>query len=258
MHFIDNYAYSNRLRMVDPAFKTCLAGTILILCLVLNSPFVGLLAVIWMAGLAIWLASIPIKVLGRVLLAEFSFFALATAGIAVSVTLTSPAAVNPWALHMGPVWLSTSPKALQETFLIISRVMGCVTAMNFLALTTPMVDLVALAQRMRIPGTLVDLMTIIYRYIFVLFETMDRMRKSQDSRMGYVNFERGMTSAALLATRLFIETYQRSQQLQCALEARGYESGDLRVLPESYKNDYRLVWLGLAATISLFLIWMVR
>ncbi|MFZ5911311.1 MAG: cobalt ECF transporter T component CbiQ [Chloroflexota bacterium] len=256
MHLIDNYAYGNRLRRVDPAFKASLSGMILILCLTLNSPLVGIVSVLWMATLAVWLASIPSKVFGQALLAEFGFFLFATAGVAISVTLVSPLSVNPWALRIGPLWLSTGPSALQDAFLIISRVMGCVAAMNFLALTTPAVDLIALAQRLHIPDTLVDLMTVIYRYIFVLFETMERMRKSQDSRMGYVNFKRGTTSVALLATRLFIETYQRSRQLQIALEARGYESGDLRTLPESYRPDQRLLWLGLAATMSLFLVWM--
>jgi len=255
MHYIDDYAYNNCLRMVDPAQKAGLAGTVLIFCLILNSPLVGALAVLWVLLLAGWLGGIPAKVFGQVLLAEFGFFLLATAGIAVSVTLDSPSAVNPWSLRAGPLWFSTSPALLQNSLLIISRVMGCVAAMNFLALTTPMVDLIAFARRLRIPGTLIDLMTIIYRYIFVLLETMETMRKAQDCRLGYVNFKRGISSAALLVTRLFIETYQRSRRLQIALEARGYEDGDLHVLTLPYQFDRRLVWFSLAIAASLILVW---
>jgi len=257
MDFIDSYAYSNHLRKVEPVFKAGLAGSILILCLLLNSPFVGLAAVLWMAGLAVWLASIPPKVFGGILLAEFGFFLLATGGIAVSITLTSPVAIHPWRLHIGPVWFSTAPQLLRQALLVISRVMGCVAAMNFLALTTPMTDLFRLAQQMRMPDTLIDLMTLMYRYIFVLFETMERMLKAQQGRLGYATFKSGITSAGLLATRLFLDAYRRSQQLQIALEARGYESGNLRLLTDSYGADYRLLWLGLAAVASLLLVWMM-
>ncbi len=257
MHFIDNCAYNNLLRKVDPAIKLGLAGMIIILCLLLNSPFVGLLAVIWMMALATWKAAIPFKVFGQILLTEFSFFVLATAGVAVSISFASPLSINAWAFRAGPIWFSSSPELLQDALLIISRVMGCVAAMNFLALTTPVIDLITLADRMNISGTLIDLMNIIYRYIFVLFETMQTMRKSQASRMGYINFRRGISSAGLLISRLFIETYHRSQRLQIALESRGYENGNLNVLRETYSMDRSLVWLGLIAASSLILVWML-
>lgn len=257
MSFIDAYAYSNRLRRVTPALKAGLAAVILSLCLALRSPYVGLMAVLWMVGLAIGLAGISLRVFGQILLAEGTFFLLAIVGIAVSVTVSPPPRPYLLSLRMGPVWLSSTPLALHEALLVISRVMGSVAAVNFLALTTPMTDLIALGRQIRIPETLIDLTTIMYRYIFVLSETMERMLKAQHGRLGYANFKSGIASAGLLATRLFLETYQRSQQLQIALQARGYESGNLRVLPESYCFDSRLAFGGLAAVVSLFLVWMI-
>lgn len=257
MSFIDAYAYSNHLRRVTPALKAGLTVVILSLCLVLRSPYVGVMAVLWMAGLAIGLGGISLRVFWQILLAEGVFFFLATVGIAVSVSVGPPPTAYLLLLSVGPVWLSTTPQALHEALLVISRVMGSAAAMNFLALTTPMTDLIALARRIRIPATLIDLMTIMYRYIFILSETMERMLKAQQGRLGYTNFKSGITSAGLLATRLFLETYQRSQQLQIVLEARGYESGDLRILSESYCFNGKLVFFGLAAAVSLVLAWII-
>ena len=225
MHIIDTYAYGNLIRKVDPALKLGLAVLILILCLLLNSPFVGVLALIWMFILTCWKAGIPIHIFGKIILAEFSFFLLATAGIAVSISTQNPQTINAWAFKAGPLWISSGPDLLQQTVLIISRVMGAVSAMNFLALTTPLIDLISLADRLKISGTLIDLMTIIYRFIFVLFETMQTMRKSQNSRMGYSNFRQGINSAGLLASRLFIETYHRSRRLQIALNPGAMKTG---------------------------------
>jgi cobalt/nickel transport system permease protein len=189
---------------------------VLLLCLVLKSPYVGVLAVAWMFALAVLLAGIPPRAFAVILLAEFGFFILATAGVAVSVTVGLPPTAEFRILHVGSIWLTTSRDMLWQSLLILSRVMGCVSAMNFLAMTTPIVDIITLSQRLHVPALLLDMMTLIYRYIFVLSATMDRMRKAQDSRMGYVNFRQGMNSAALLATRLFIESFQRSRRLNHA------------------------------------------
>jgi hypothetical protein len=44
VHIIDQYAYTNRIRAVDPLQKAGLAGLVILLCLVLDRPMVGLLA----------------------------------------------------------------------------------------------------------------------------------------------------------------------------------------------------------------------
>jgi cobalt/nickel transport system permease protein len=95
-------------------------------------------------------------------------------------------------------------------------------------------------------------MTLIYRFIFVLLESLDRMYTAQASRLGYATFKRGMLSAALLGSQLFIETYRRSQRLQVALASRGY-TGDLRVIPIQYRYDWRLWAVTLGITASMIL-----
>jgi energy-coupling factor transporter transmembrane protein EcfT len=56
----------------------------------------------------------------------------------------------------------------------------------------------------------------------------------------------------LLASRLFIETYQRSQRLQIALDSRGYTGANpLRVLPLQFRYDSSLLGLGSLALVSL-------
>lgn len=250
MEIIDRYAYSNRLRLVDPIYKAALAGLTLVLCLALDSIAVGLVSILWMLCLAVLVARIPLRVFLGVLIAEGAFMVLTTIGVALSITIQNPTGMAEWAWHVGPFWLSSSPDRLQLGATLVARALGCASAMNFLSLTTPLVDLIDLARRLRFPPILVDIMTIVYRYIFVLLESLERMHTAQESRSGYANFRRGMSSAALLATRLFIEAYQRSQKLQTALESRGYVD-DLRVLPASYQNDWKLIASGFAIVASL-------
>jgi cobalt/nickel transport system permease protein len=252
MEIIDRHAYNNRLRAVGPVYKVSLVGLTLILCLVLNNIAVGLLAILWMFCLAVLAARIPVRVFVSVLVAEGTFLALTTVGVALSVTVKDPSGVTEWAWRAGPLWLSSSAGRTHLAITLVARALGCTSAMNFLALTTPLVDLIELARRLHVPPVLVDMMTVIYRFIFVLLDSLEQMRTAQESRMGYASFRRGMSSVALLATRLFVETYQRSQRLQTALESRGYVD-ELRVLPTAYQGDWRLVASGVGIAASLML-----
>jgi len=253
MHLIDRYAYTNRLRSVDPAQKFALALTALLLCLILDRPLVGALVVAWMWGLSIF-AGVPKRVLGHTLLAEAAFLALAVIGVAVSVSSAPPQAE--WQTPLGSLWLSASQSSVDTALRLLTRALGGAAAMNWLALTTPLIDLIDLLRRLRVPLVLIDLMTLIYRFIFTLLDSLDRMRVAQDNRLGYVNFRRGLHSAAQLASRLFIETYLRSRRLQVALEGRGY-AGDLRVLPHTYRTWPGLYALGVTMASSLIAISLI-
>lgn len=253
MHLIDRYAYTSRIRRIDPAQKTALAVLVIVLCLLLNRPAVGLVAVGWMVALTVLWAGVPGQVIGRVLLAEGLFLGLAVMGVALSI---SPALPPPpfHGVQVGPLWVGTSPVSLALAALLVSRALGCAAAMNFLALTTPLVDIVELLRRLRVPVVLIDLMSVMYRFVFVLLESMQRMHTAQQSRLGYATRRAAMRSSGLLASRLFVDAYQRSARMQTALESRGY-IGDLRVLPLAYRHDGRVYWLGAATASSLLLVW---
>jgi cobalt/nickel transport system permease protein len=258
LHIIDQYAHNNRIRSVDPAYKAGLAFTVLLLCLVFNKPLVGLVAVGWMYLLAVRLAGLGWRTFGRVVLVEATFLILTTIGVVLDVSLVDPRDGSPWTLRLGPLWFFSSPDSLYQGVSLVSRALGAASAMNFLALTTPLVDMLELFRRWHMPIILIDIMVIIYRFIFVLLERLNTMHMAQSSRLGYhASYWRTMNSAALLGSRLFIDAFQRSRRLQIALESRGYDGGNLQVLSSPYESDPRIVWLGLAVATSLFLVWIM-
>ena len=254
MQIIDRYAYTNRLRSVDPAYKAGFALVVLALCLLLDEPGVGLMALAWIWVLAVLVAGLPAAAFTRILVAQGFFLVLVTAGVAISISIKDPGATNAWVWRVGPVWLSSGPESLDHAVHIVTRALGATAAMNFLAMTTPLVDLVDLFRRMRVPAILIDVMTVMYRFIFVLLGSLNRMYVAQDSRLGYGSRRRSMINAALLGSRLFIDAYQRSQRLQTALDARAYD-GELRVLPSNYQRNNALFLAWLAVIASLFLVW---
>ncbi len=249
MHIIDRYAYSNAIRELDPAQKGGLALIALLLCLALNQPAVGLLTLGWMFALNTLWARVPASVFGRALLAEAPFLLLSLVGVAVSVSLSPP--LMP-AVRIGPLWLGSNAESVALATRLFTRALGCAAALNFLILTTPLLDLIELLRRLRVPETLIDLMSLTYRAIFVLLESLQRMATAQDARLGYAGPWRALRSAGLLGSQLFLDAYRRSQRLQMALESRGL-AGPLRVLPLDYRRDRRARWFGAALAASLLL-----
>ncbi|MFV9505807.1 MAG: cobalt ECF transporter T component CbiQ [Oscillochloridaceae bacterium umkhey_bin13] len=250
MHLIDRYAYSNAIRTLDPAQKGGLSGLALLLCLFLDRPVVGLLTIIWMFALTTLWARIPVLVFGRVLLTEGLFLAFSVLGVAVSISLSPPTSTMAW--QVGPLWLSTSIEALELTLRLLTRALGCAAALNFLILTTPLTDLIEVLRRLRLPETLIELMTLIYRAIFVLLESLERMRTAQDTRLGFSTPGRALRSAGLLGSQLFLDAYRRSRRLEVALESRGL-AGPLRVIPLAYTADRRVWWFAAALAATLLL-----
>lgn len=240
LRVIDQYAFANRLRAVDPLHKAALAGMTILLCLILDRPLVGWLALAWMVTVTVWYARVPLRVAGAVIGAESAFLALSVIGIAVSVGSEPPPAAL-LAIPFGPLWLSATGASVQTALHVLGRALGSAAALNGLILTTPLIDLIELLRRLRAPVLLIELMALSYRALFVLLDTLDQMVTAQTARLGYASWRATMRSSALLGSRLFIVAYQRSQALEVALTARGF-AGDLRVLPLSYTVD-RQLWL---------------
>ncbi len=235
---IDRYAYATHIRHLDPAHKAGLSLSVLVLCLVLNRPVIGLAVIAWMWLLSLFWARHPVWLFGKILFAESAFLILSVFGVAASIQI--------WPFQIG-----ITRHGLDAGLLLFTRALGCAAALNFLALTTPWVDLLDLGQRLRLSPLLLDLMTLVYRFIFTLLESLERMRIAQEARLGYSGWRQGMNSAALLAAHLLVDAYRRSAQTQIALEGRGF-TGALTVLPGLYHRNKTGPILIILISISLF------
>ncbi len=230
MHWIDQFAYNNRIHKLDPAYKTGFSLSMIFLCLAIPIPWVSLTLMIMVVSLTVFWAGLPSKFIFKLLIAEGSFLVFGVLGVAVSITTRSSSG----AISAGPFWLNITSDSINMAFKLLARSLGCTAAMNFLALTTPMVDLIDLFRRIHIPDLLIDLLTLIYRFIFTLMDCLDRMMLAQEVRLGFNGWGGTLRSAGEIAANLFIEAFRRSQKLDIALQGRGWD-GSLRVLPQEYE-----------------------
>lgn len=247
MDLIDRYAHSNAIRCLDPAHKGALALLAMGLCLTLDSPLVGAVSIAWMLGLSVLWARVPAHVVGRVMLGQGLFLAASSAGVAVSVAAGAPGEGS-WAIQAGPLWLSSSPAALAAALGLAARALGCAAALSFLILSTPLLDLIELLRRLRAPEALIDLMTLTYRAIFVLLESLGGALGARGAAGGAGGKRGALGSAAQLASQLLVDTIRRSRRLQLSAERPGSAE-----LPISYSRGACAWWLGAAMATTMLL-----
>lgn len=234
---IEQLSYSNRWRRVHPAAKSVFTLCGMIAAFAASSPAVALLLALLLAVLTCLGARIPLRCYLRISAAPLLFLLVSTATLAVSPEWH---AQSPW------LTLTSSNGQVGEALHVAGRSLVCLAALLFLALTTPLNDLIALARRLRVPEVLTDLMTLCYRTLFVFLEATHDIVTAQSSRLGYATPRLALRSMGIMVAALTVQVWQRSRALQQAAISRAND-GPLRFLTPTYPNGFGSTLAGLAA-----------
>lgn len=225
MH-IDTYAYSNRWRGVHPGEKGlfalfCLTAALLSRTTLLPFVVAALCAILTVTG-----AGIPWRSYLRLALLPALFLLWSCLALAISFSDSEIHLATIPFLHL-PV--SLSRQGVDQAELALARSLGASLSLLFLALTTPMTEIMGLLRSLGLPRLLIELMTIAYRQIFVFLEIAGQIRAAQEARLGYSSPRLAMRSLAGLTGSILLRSLTQANQNHQALLARGYDS-ELRFL----------------------------
>ncbi|ACV64442.1 cobalt ABC transporter, inner membrane subunit CbiQ [Desulfofarcimen acetoxidans DSM 771] len=232
MFSIDSYAYSNKLRKVHPAEKCAFAMVTLIICLAASSLLTSLAVLLIMSAAVVGYAGIPFRVFAGFMSLPVSFLLVGV--LTIAVTVSREPGVYLWGLSFWGFNLGITAAGVAAAVILLFKSLGAVSCLYFLSLTTPMIDIIYVLRKMKVPALFIELMTLIYRFIFVLAETAEKIYTSQSSRLGYAGVNVSFSSLGELASTLFIKSFHRSQMLFQALSSRCY-TGGLNVLDNYYE-----------------------
>ena len=130
-----------------------------------------------------------------------------------------------------PLWgvqLAGYEEGLARGFLTMCRVIGGVSLILFLSMSTPVNKLLLAATWFRVPKIFIELALLVYRYIFVLIEEAIAIREAQRVRLGYHNWRQSMRSLSILGSGLILQAYDRAERVFAAMTVRGY-SGTMTI-----------------------------
>lgn len=236
MMSIDQYVYANKLLRVHPAEKLLFAIVTMIICLISTSIYIPMIVMVLTAGLIIFKAGIPAKYFGRMMLIPIAFLIIGELSIAFSIS-NQPGGYL-YYFSVGNTLIGVNAQDLNKAVLLFGKSLGSVSCLYFLALTTPIVEITSVLRKLKVPPLFLELMSLIYRFVFVLLDSAAMIRTSQSSRLGYVNLNSSYRSTSQLLYALFIKSLQRSQAVATALEARCYQ-GEIRVLEKKFPSSMR-------------------
>jgi len=239
---LDSYAHSNGLRNVNPYFKVLFALITMIISLISTSPIIPLTIFILLSFLIVYKAKIPIKFYLKFLTIPLIF------AVITFIFMTIFFGVGMHIFELGIFNLAVTADGFNTGFLVFARILGGFSCLAFLALTTPMTELFAILEDIKIPKIVVELAMLMYRYIFVFLDEAINMYHSQQTRNGYSTIIKSYKSMGMLMSSLFIKTWISGEQTFVAMESRCY-GGSMKYIQVSkpYRNEknsnYLIIWV---------------
>jgi cobalt/nickel transport system permease protein len=152
---------------------------------------------------------------------------------------------------VGPLTLTISGEGLEQFATIAIKSWISVQAALLLAFTTLFHDLVDALRQLRLPRIMVAIISFMYRYLAVLAGEASRMARARASRSaaapdgqsgGSIAWRARVTGS--MVGSLFLRSYERSERIYAAMQARGFE-GEFRDLHSRSLRPSELALLGL-------------
>lgn len=104
---------------------------------------------------------------------------------------------------------------------LLGRAVLCLFAVVIVANTTPFGEVLRVLRRLHFPALLLTTIALMHRYLFVLREEAERMRRARASRTLAPRKHRQWTTLATVAGQLFIRASERAERIYGAMCARG-------------------------------------
>lgn len=248
---IDFYAYTSKIKSWNSTFKVSLSVLTVILCIVLDNPYISIMVIISMACLTIIKGGIPIIEYIHILAIPIAFILLSTFTIAIDF---SKQPIGEYNFYLGFCYIFTSIEQLKKMAFLILKIFAAISALQMMTLSTPSFEIIYVLRKARVPKIILELMSLIYRYIFILMDVYTKMKNSAKSRQGYCDFKTSCYTFGSIASNMFIISLGKANAYYDAMEARCYD-GELLFLEEDKKVNTRQAVAFVTYISLLILLW---
>ncbi|MCK7484444.1 MAG: cobalt ECF transporter T component CbiQ [Bacillus subtilis] len=228
--------------------KFIFAITTLILCVFLSSPLISVTVLALNSLILIYKAKIKPDCYLKLMTIPFYFLIVGT--VTILFTSITPDIKAIFSFNIFYFELGITSNSLDQAANVFLKALASVSCLYFLVLTTPLTDIIHVLRKLKLPELFLELMELIYRLIFILLETAQKIYNSQNSRLGYSSLKNSFKSLGYLISNLFTLSFHRANQLFISLESRGY-SGSINVLENEWKISLKNIFLILFAEIGL-------
>jgi cobalt/nickel transport system permease protein len=222
---IDKYAYTNKLAKTNPLIKFIIVVISLMITTIISNNYINMSIFAIMVFLTTVIAKIPFDKYIKILIIPISFLIISLITILISI---SGEDIYIWSIRIGSSYIGITKDSLIQSINLTTRVFASLSATFFLALTTSLNNLIKVFKKMKVPNTIIELLVLIYRSIFIFLEESKEIYQAQEIRFGYLGFKNGFKSTALLMKSLFIRVLLRYEEMVVALDCKLY-NGEFKI-----------------------------
>jgi cobalt/nickel transport system permease protein len=169
------------------------------------------------------LAATPRGLMARVGAASavFLLLVLLLSRIPVSFVAVRLAVLEPLAAGVAVLAL-LQPGGLAVFTFLLARSTLCLLALILFTNTAPFDEVLRLLRRLHVPALLVTVLALMYRYVFLVIDEVERLERARRSRTFVAGRARAWRGAAGTAGQLFVRSSERAERVYAAMCARGW------------------------------------
>jgi len=114
------------------------------------------------------------------------------------------------------------PGGWRAFLFLVAKCTLCLLAMVLLSNTTPFSEILRVLKAARMPALMVTTLSLMYRYLFVLVDEAQRMRRARMSRTFTARRSRSWRTISTVVSQLFLRASERAERIYGAMCARGW------------------------------------
>ena len=214
MIIIDKLCYRSKLRYVSAAEKLLYAVSSLMICVLTRSYAAALIVFIANGILTVGKGKIPLSCYVRLLMIPIVFLIVGTGAVFLNL---SKVPMDAFAVPVGEIYITASRESAFWAVNLCITALAAVTCLYFLSLNTTMTDILGALRKMHMPRLLIELMMLIYRFVFILLHTASAIMTAQEARLGNRDYRTQLRAFGKMLTALFFISLRKANALYDAM-----------------------------------------
>lgn len=217
---IDYYAYQSGMTHWNASCKAAFAVAVLFLVIALDNPIVCILTFCYMTYMSLAVGKTRIRDYLHLLTVPAVFILI---GALTILFQFGSGRDSIWKIPFFSIYMYVTSESLSLAVHVIMKAFSAVTALYMLTLSTPMGEIISVFRRIHVPPVILELMYLIYRYIFILTEIHQKQKDASISRLGYNGFATSLRTFGSEMANMLILSMKKAEIYYDSMEARGYD-----------------------------------
>ena len=240
---LEYYSYNSKINGWNPHLKFWYSMVLIVLGIILSNIYISISIVFICGFITIFLGKISLK-------KYIDFFKVPIIFLLISVAVIninfSKNITDFYYFNIGDLYIYTTDENIKKSCILFWRALSGVSSMYMLALSTPLNEIIYVMKKARTPKIIIELMYLVYRFIFIMRDSYKSMRKSIESRLGFRDYRISLLSFGKIISNILIISLRKSNSFYDAMESRCYR-GEIRFfIKEKRINKKVIIGMGLS------------